>query len=278
MTLARAAQDILAAHPYPAPLARAIAELLAAATRLASTLKFDGSLIVQLQGDGPVRLLVVECDQGLALRATAQWDGARVAALPADATLSQLAGGARHARLVITLDPRGAGSLYQGIVALEATSVAALIEHYLATSEQLPSRLALAAEGGEVAGILVQRMPGGGAGDEATWRQADERLAEAGPAAIVTAARSHEGLAALFPAHDLRVFRSATPRFFCGCGPARVERALRIAGRSEVEAALAERGEVEVICEFCNQRYVYGPDAARALFSGAGASSRRRSH
>jgi molecular chaperone Hsp33 len=275
--LSGAADAILAAHPYPQPLARVIAELLAAATLLASMLKFDGSLTLQLQGDGPVRLLVVECDQGLSLRATAQWDPDRVAPLRADASLADLAGGDRHARLVITLDPKGAGNLYQGIVALEATSVAALIEHYLSASEQVPSRLALAVNEGEVAGILVQRMPGGDAEDDRTWERARETLARAAPEAVVSAARDHAGLSALFPADDLRVFRSTTPRFFCGCGPARVERALRIAGRHEIEAALAERGEVEVVCEFCNQRYVYGPEAARALFSGA-AGKRPSSH
>jgi molecular chaperone Hsp33 len=246
-----------------------IAELLAAATLLASTLKFDGSLIVQLQGDGPVRLLVVECDQGLSLRATAQWDGARVAALAPEATLADLAGGASQARLVITLDPRGAGNLYQGIVALEATSVAGLIGHYLGISEQLPSRLRLAVRDSDVAGVLVQRMPGAEEADGETWQQAGIRLDDATSADIVAAARDDRGLSALFPAHDLRVFRSRSPRFFCGCDPSRVERALRIAGRLEIEAALAERGELEVICEFCNRRYVYGPDAARALFSPA---------
>jgi len=269
--LTHAVRDILAAHPYPPALARVIAELLAASALLASTLKLDGSLIVQLQGDGPLRLLVVECDHGLALRATAQWDAARVAALPAEATLAELAGGPARARLVITLDPRGAGPIYQGIVALEATGVAGLIGHYLAASEQLPSRLRLAVRDGEVAGVLVQRMPGSSEGDDTTWRHAGIRLDDATDDGIAAAALDHAGLSALFPEHDLRVFRSSTPRFSCQCGPARVERALRIAGRAEVEAALAERGEVEVVCEFCNRRYVYGPDAARALFAGGAA-------
>lgn len=271
--LSQTAREILAAHEYPAPLGRVIAELLAAAALLASTLKFDGSLVVQLQGDGPVRLLVVECDQGLALRATAQWDMARVEALASDATLADLAGGATHARLVITLDPKGAGPLYQGIVALEATSVATLIEHYLATSEQLASRLMLAVRDGEVAGMLLQRMPGAGPADEETWQRARDRLAAADESALIAAASGNAGLAALFPEDDLRVFRSTTPRFFCACSPARVERALRIAGRAEIEAALAERGEVEVTCEFCNRRYVYGSDAARALFADGRAGS-----
>lgn len=271
--LSSASADILSKHRYPAALARVIAELLAATTLMASTLKFNGSLIVQLQGDGPVRLLVVECDHLLKLRATAQWDAARVAALAQTAALADLAGGSTHARLVITLDPKGGAPLYQGIVALSATSVAALFEHYLATSEQLDSRLALATRSSDVAGILLQRLPGAASADDATWKRGSNQLAATSPQALFAAASSNEGLLSLFPGHDLRVFRDTQPRFECSCSNERVERALRIAGSDEIEAALAERGEVEVTCEFCNRRYLYGPDAARALF---GAQARIR--
>ena len=95
---------------------------------------------MQLQGDGAVRLLVVECDAQLALRATAQWNAA-AEALPGDASLFDLAGGPQHGRLAITLDPKDGGPIYQGIVGLEATSIARLFEHYLATSEQIASRM-----------------------------------------------------------------------------------------------------------------------------------------
>src|SRR6266542_521282 len=164
---------ILACHPYPPALARIIAELAAAAALLAATLKFDGSLIVQLSGDGPVRLLVVECDGELNLRATAQWSEV-ARALPADAPLATLAGGPAHGRLAIMLDPKGAGQIYQGIVALQATSVSTLIEHYLSTSEQIESRLVLATSGGAARGLLVQRMPGATAGDDQAWRRASD--------------------------------------------------------------------------------------------------------
>ena len=146
VTLDAASRAILDCHPYPPALRRVLAELLAASALLASTLKFTGSLIVQLQGDGPVRLLVVECNDALELRATAQWDAERTTALGPDATLAELAGGATQGRLVITLDPKGNGTIYQGIVTLETASVAGLIEHYLATSEQLASRLVLATD------------------------------------------------------------------------------------------------------------------------------------
>lgn len=265
--LAATARALCASHPYPPALARVLRELAACAALLAGSLKFDGTLIVQLAGDGPVRLIVVECTTALALRATAQWDEARVTALPADATLHDLAGGPASARLAITLDPSGGGAMTQGIVALESGSVAQMLEHYLASSEQVTSALALAHVGEDVAGMLLQRLPGAGEQDDATWREATRSLAAADPFALALAAGSNAGLASLFPGHDLRVFAPLVPRFACSCSPERVAGALRIAGRQEIEATLAEQGRVEVVCEFCGRQYVYAPDAARALFA-----------
>ena len=265
--LSQTSRAILGSHPYPPSLARVLCELAAAAALLAAALKFDGRLSVQLVGEGPVRLIVVECDPTLALRATAQWDEAQVRALSDDATLDQLAGGALQARLAIMLDPRDSGPLYQGIVALETASVASTIEHYLSTSEQVESKLTLVVDDGEVAGILLQRMPASGADDDTTWERAVATLGAATPDAIFAATRSESGLADLFAEHDLRVFKASTPRFHCSCSRARVEGALRIAGRHEIEAALLDDGEVEVVCEFCGREYTFAPDEARALFA-----------
>jgi molecular chaperone Hsp33 len=246
-----------------------LAELCGATALLAAALKFDGSLIVQLVGRGPVRLLVVECNAGPRLRAMAQWDEARVRALPVDATLDALAGAAADARLSITLDPREGGPMYQGIVTLEAASVATMIEHYLATSEQVASKLVLVANGGEVAGLLLQRMPSSMAADDETWARLSRLLGDAAPEAIVAATGGNAGLAALFPDDDLRVFKPVEPRFECGCSRLRAEGALRVAGRAEIEEALAADGQVEVVCEFCARRYRFTPGEARALFADA---------
>jgi molecular chaperone Hsp33 len=272
VTLDAASRAILGAHAYPPALQRILAELLAAAALLAASLKFEGRLVMQLSGDGPVRLLVVECDHTLALRATAQWDAARVAALPDDAPLAALAGGPEHSRLAITLQP-DEGPLYQGIVELASGSVAALIEHYFATSEQLASRIVLATRDGAAAGLLVQRLPASGEDDDATWERACAQLALASADDLLADAAPHTALAERFPRDDLRAFAPAAPRSACRCSRERVERALRIAGRAEVEAALAERGHVEAICEFCNRRYEFAPLEALALFPVAGDSA-----
>lgn len=261
-------RTVLAQHAYPPPLARVLSELCAAAALLASTLKLDGSLIVQLSGDGPVRLLVVECRDALDLRATAQWDEARVAALPREASLAALSGGAAHAQLTLTLDQRNTGTLYQGVVTLDGASVEASIEHYLATSEQLQSRLWLMPEGAHVTGLLLQRMPDASDADVPAW----PRLVGDAGAAIARAAQAPTFagmLKTLFARDDVRMFEPRPVRFACRCSAGRVANALRIAGRDEIEAALAERGIVEVICEFCNRRYTFGPAEARALFAPA---------
>jgi molecular chaperone Hsp33 len=268
-------REILDCHPYPPALRRALAELLAAATLLASTLKFKGTLIVQLQSDGPVRLLVVECDANLALRATAQWKDT-AAALPETAPLLALAGGPEHGRLAITLDPKDGSPLYQGIVALEANSIATLIEHYLQTSEQIDSRMTIATGGARVRGLLLQRLPRATAVDDTTWKRATARL-EALPRLALLASRSVQELVhAHFPHEDVRLFAARPARFSCSCSDERVANTLRMLGRVEVDGILAEQGLIAITCEFCNRQFTFVAEDARALFTGergAGAGS-----
>ena len=255
---------VLACHPYPPAIARVLAELVAACALLTSTIKFEGSLIAQLSGDGPVRLLVVECTHTLGMRAMAQWDDERTAALGPNAALSDLAGGAAHGRLVLTLDPKGAGTMYQGIVALESGSVAGLIEHYLATSEQLQSRLVLCARG---AGLIVQRLPGSSDTDDATWARVKAGIDAVDAESLADAASAHEAIAGVFPEDDVRAFKPRAVAFACACSRERVTKALRIAGLAEVESILAERGNVEITCEFCNRRYIFSPVEARSALA-----------
>jgi len=267
------AREVLACHPYPPAVARVLGELLTACALLASTIKFEGSLIAQLSGNGPVRLLVVECTHTLAMRAMAQWDDRRMASLAADASLADLAGGAQHGRLVLTLDPKGAGTMYQGIVALESGSVAGVIEHYLATSEQLQSRMILATGGSAAAGLIVQRLPGATETDDETWARVEAIVGDLPAHALLDAASATDAIAAAFPEDDVRVFKPRDVAFSCSCSRERVTRALRIAGLAEVESIIAERGDVEMTCEFCNRRYVFSPAEARAAFAGQALNS-----
>ena len=267
VTLGATTRSILASHAYPPALARALCELCAATALLASTLKQNGSLVVQLAGTGPVRLAVVECSDTFDLRATAQWNAEATSSLGDRATLVDLAGARDRARLTITLDPKGGGPLYQGIVALDSTSIAASIEHYLAASEQLPSRMCLVAHDRTAAGLLIQRLPGGAAADEATWRRLVAEVDALSPADLLAHRDAAAALSALFPEEELRLFDAYPVRFHCSCSEARVENALRIAGRAEIDAALTERGHVEVTCEFCTRHYRFGPDDVERVFA-----------
>jgi len=213
-------REVLACHSYPPAVARVLGELIAACALLASTIKFEGSLIAQLSGNGPVRLLVVECTHTLAMRAMAQWDDRRMASLAADASLADLAGGAQHGRLVLTLDPKGAGTMYQGIVALESGSVAGVIEHYLATSEQLQSRMFLATRENAAAGMLVQRLPGATETDDETWARVQAIVADLDANALLDAASASDAIAAAFAEDDVRVFKPRDVSFACSSSTA----------------------------------------------------------
>ncbi|MFO1284926.1 MAG: Hsp33 family molecular chaperone HslO [Burkholderiales bacterium] len=269
-----AVRDALAAHRYPPPLARVLAELAAATALIAASLKGRGSLVAQLSAPGPVRLAVVECDHALSLRATAQWDEDGCAGLDAGAPLAALAGDPARARFAITIDS-GDGAMAQGIVAVEPGSVAGMLAHYLARSAQVDSRLALARVDGRVAGLLVQKLPDARADDPGAWPAIAARADAVDLADLVAGDDPIGTLGRLWPDRDVRVFATRRPRFGCRCSPARASRSLAIAGRDEIEAAIAATGGVEVTCEFCGRRYTYTAAQARALTSPGGADPPR---
>src|SRR5690606_31827297 len=150
----------LAHQSHPPCVQRLLGELTAAAVLLASNIKFDGSLVLQLQGDGPVALIVVECTSDLTIRATASLrEGLSV---PRDGNLQSLLNSQGQGRFIVVLDPQrknAAMQPYQGVVPLEGDSVAQVLEHYMRNSEQLDTRLWLAADAHHTAGLLLQRMP-----------------------------------------------------------------------------------------------------------------------
>lgn len=248
---------VLARREYPAALREVMGELMAAAALLASNLKFTGSMIMQMQGSGPVTILVVECTGNLALRAMAHWEGAPGGPLP------QLLGGGRF---VITLDPSEGRPKYQGVVALDGDTVADVLAHYMHRSEQLDTRFWLAADGGQACGMLLQRMPHASAADPDAWSRAlalagtlerDELLAT--PASTLIRRLFHE--------EDIRVFPERPVSFRCSCSRERVIAMLRMLGQGEVSAVAEEQGTVDVNCEFCNRRYAFDRVDVEQIFA-----------
>jgi molecular chaperone Hsp33 len=252
---------VLERHEYPPVLRTLLGELMAAGALLAATLKFDGSIILQLQGNGSVKLIVVECTSEQTLRATAKWDGE----LEDEAPLGTLLG---DGRFVITLVPRDGGQSYQGVVAIDPAGVAASLEHYMHTSEQLDTRLWLAAGEQRAAGLLLQKLPAREEPDEDSWNRAT-KLAETITQPELLQLPARNLLHRLYHQEDIRLFEPRPVSFRCSCSPERVAAMLKMLGLAEVRSILAEREMVEVTCEFCNRAYRYDSVDAEQIFAAA---------
>ena len=252
---------VLERHDYPPVLRRTLGELMAAGALLAATLKFDGSIILQLQGNGPVKLIVVECTSEQTLRATAKWTGT----LEDTAGLATLLG---EGRFVITLVPGEGRPTYQGVVEIDGAGVAASLEHYMQTSEQLDTRLWLAAGDDHAAGLLLQKLPAREEPDQDSWNRAT-RLAETITDPELLQRPAQRLLHRLYHAEDIRLFEPRPVSFRCSCSNERVDAMLRMLGYAEVRSILEERDAVEVTCEFCNRAYRYDRVDAEQLFAAA---------
>ena len=251
-------QSVIERHDYPPVLQKLVGELCAAAVLLAATLKLQGSMVLQIHGKGAVKLLVVECSGDLELRATAKWEGDL-----AHGTLQELVG---DGRFVITLDPKDGNQAYQGIVDLEGDSIAEILQNYMTRSEQLETRLWLAADGKSAGGMLLQKLPEQNeVPDEDAWGRATQIADTLKPEELLNVPAA-ELVHLLYHEEDIRLFEAQAVVFRCTCSRGNVARMLRMLGRDEVDAIIAERGDVEVHCEFCNERYVFDRvDADAAL-------------
>jgi molecular chaperone Hsp33 len=247
----------IARHDYPKPVKTLLGEAMAASALLSSTIKFEGgSLTLQVQGNGPVHLLVAQCTSDRHLRGLVRWNGA-VDAGP----LPSLTG---SGRLAITIDPGGDRERYQGIVELAGETLARSIEGYFAQSEQLDTRLWLAADDTHAAGMLLQRLPG--ENDPDLWNRVLHLAATLTPAELL-GLPTREILRRLFHEEDVRLFRAEPVAFRCGCARTTIESVLRVFGREEAESILRERGSIDVTCEYCLDRYAFDSIDVATLFS-----------
>jgi molecular chaperone Hsp33 len=251
-------QAVLERRQYPPRVREVLGELMAAAALLTSTLKFDGRLIMQIQGKGPVSLLVVECTSDRTMRAIAQWQGE----IP-DAPLAALVG---DGRLAVTIDPLKGKERYQAIVALEGLTVAEAFENYFARSEQLATRLWLASDPQQAAGMLLQRLPEAEPPDDDAWMRA-VHLGSTITREELLALPVREIVHRLYHEEDIRLFSRMPVSFRCSCSRERVEAVLRMLGRDEIQSILAEQGSVSVDCEFCGNRYEFDRIDAEQLFA-----------
>jgi len=260
-------RELCAHSDYPQPVRELLGQAVAASVLFAATLKFRGTLTLQLQGDGAVSLLVAQCTHDYRLRAVARFDADRVADIDSKDAFRKLVGA--RSRVAVTVEADERSSRYQGIVPLEGDSLADSLEAYFASSEQLPTRLILAADDDRGAGFLVQKVPGAANTDEsdidATWKDAQKGIEKLSAADLLNRP-VEELLERGFSEHDMRLFKGAPVQFECRCNQARVSGLLRGLGAEEVKDILREQGSVTVTCEFCHRPYRFEPADIEALF------------
>ena len=252
-------QAVLERHAYPEAVRAQLGQALAAVVLLSATIKFEGALILQAQGDGPLQTLVAQATHRRTLRGLARW---RESPPPEGTRLEALFGAGR---LVLTVQNEGAEP-YQGIVGLEGENLAAAIEHYFTRSEQLPTRLWLAADGERAAGLLLQALPGGLAEGREDWARV-ALLAGTVTERELLSLPAEDLLFRLFNEERVRVFDAEPVAFRCACSRERVEAVLRGLGAEELEAGLKQEGGLAVDCEFCARRYRFDAVDVRALLA-----------
>jgi molecular chaperone Hsp33 len=285
-------QDILARRrasadgPWPDPVVELVGEMAAAGALMQSNIKFNGALVLQIFGEGPVKLAVAEVQHDLTLRATAKVIGP----VGADARLSEMVNVGNKGRCAITLDPQGkfpGQQPYQGMVPLygdhreKIEQLSQVLEHYMLQSEQLDTKLILAADEKVAAGLLVQRLPVegernlGAKENESQIGVNEDYNRIATLAASLTRAELLEldvdtVLRRLFWEEKLMRFPAQRPEFGCTCSRERVANMIRGLGREEAEGIVAERGEIEVACDFCGQQYHFDAIDSAQLFTSPG--------
>lgn len=264
VTLEQAYAEVLDRHAYPPAVNHLLGELLAAVALLTDTVKLDGTLSIEVRGSGALALLMAESNPGGELRAIARM--AEDAAIPGeDAGFRELVG---EGQIMITLDPRE-GHRYQGIVALDRDSLADCLADYFAQSEQLPTRLWLAADGRRAGGLLLQRMPDESQNQDLDAWERSVHLAATVKGEELLGLTPKELLQRLYHEETVRVFEPKALRFGCTCSRERIADALVTLGAEELRDVVAEQGGIETQCHFCHTRYAFSPEEVEALLAGA---------
>jgi len=265
----------------PAGLKRALGELMAASALLTATLKMNGSLVLQIQSKGALKLLVVECTSDFGIRATAKWNGE----INDDQNLFDLI---EHGQFVITLDPKDGGQTYQGIVPIEGDDISTILENYMLRSEQIDTKIWLASDGKSAAGMLLQKLPDtmnqvskseeSAEHDVDAWNRVGH-LADTITNEELLNLDSETLLHRLFHEEDVRLFEASNTKFFCSCTRASVANMLRMLGNEEISSILEEQGKIEVNCDFCNTHYQFDKvDAAQLMVSDVVAQGSKEIH
>ncbi|WP_455207130.1 Hsp33 family molecular chaperone HslO [Kaarinaea lacus] len=255
-------QEILKRHEYPDNIQNILGEMAAAAVLLSATLKFKGSLIMQIQGKGPLSMVVIEATSERTMRGLAQWEG--------DLSGMNLLEMVGEGTLAITIDP-AVGERYQGIVDLGNGDIGQALENYMLRSQQLETRLWLFASGSIAAGMLLQKMPDDMVNemlpdDEDAWSRVTQ-LANTVKSDELTQLHFDDLIRRLFHEEDVRIFEKEPVSFRCSCTRNRVVHMLRLLGYEEVQSILDSETNVGVRCQFCNHYYEFDSVDVEEVFA-----------
>ncbi len=242
---------------YPDAVAQQLGQTLAASTLLGSTIKFNGALIVQIQSDGPINMLVAQCDDQRHIRGLARWQREIEGN-----SLQDIYG---HGRITITINNDKNDERYQGVVGLEGATLSAAIERYFSQSEQLKTRLWLYADQQQAVGLLLQQLPGEAA-DKDFWHHI-EILGDTITRGELLQLSTQEILHRLFYEEDIRLFEPEPVSFRCSCSREKIVTMLRGLGLEESRSIIEEQGKIEVGCEFCNQQYTFDRIDTEEIFA-----------
>jgi molecular chaperone Hsp33 len=248
-------RQIIAQHRYPDAVQNLLADSVAATVLLANGLKDRPRVTLQLQGEGPLRLLVIQCSAELKVRGMAQWRPFE----PGTALLGE-------GRLSVHLDTGGRNGLFQGIVPLVSEHLDSCLEAYFKQSEQLATRIVLAGDAENAAGLLVQAVPGRES-DSETFAHVAE-LAKAVSNRELIANPANELLPRVFDDYAIRLFRPRAVLHDCRCTPEHLAGIARMLGADELHSLLDDQGKVELTCEFCNRAFRYDADDIAAILRG----------
>ena len=257
MQLEKSYQEVIAAHDYPVAIQHLLGELMAATSLLTATLKFSGDISIQLQGDGPVSLAVINGNNLQQLRGVSRWNGD----IAADAQLQSLFG---KGHMVITLTPDD-GERYQGVVALDKETLSECLEAYFEQSEQLPTKIKLFADAKQAAGMFLQVLPTDGNHNEEFEHLSV--LTETVKQEELFSLEAEEVLHRLYHEEEVRLFEPVAITFNCTCSKERSAQAIRTVAKEEIDSIIAEQGKVEMGCEYCNSKYIFDAIDVEAIYA-----------
>ena len=263
-------QEVTSRRQYPIAIQRALGEMIAAAALLAATVKIDGRLVLQIKSEGVVDLMMVECTSEDTLRAFAQWDEDQT--ISNDAELADLTG---EGTLAITIEVGGAAQPYQGIVRLDGRAISGLLETYFQQSEQLSTRVWLAADDKVAGGMLLQQLP---SADDTSEIEAESwsRISQLASTVSQDELRMIGAgtlLHRLFHEEECRLLSTTELEFACNCSRERVANTISLLGQQDAMAMVEEQEQIEVACEFCNEHYYFDKADVALIFAHAGAST-----